>query len=140
MKKGRKEREKESDLEKNKAKKEMKGREKKEGRNKGKTKCEGKKKKKEEKEEKKKKNMGTIEVKCAQVSPCGATRAKQKEVGSPKVWSSCVESESMVAKLLLVVMMTVFMYMFSVAEKTLKNMILDNATCQDWYLSGKWQD
>ena len=46
----------------------------------------------------------------------------------------------MVAKLLLVVMMTVFMYMFSVAEKNLKNMILDNATWQDWCLSGKWQD
>ena len=140
VKKEREEREKESDLDKNKVKKEMKGREKKDSLNKYKTKCEGKKKKKEEKEEKKKKNMDTIKVKCAQVSLCGAMRVKQKEVGSPRVWSSCVESESMVAKLLLVVTMTVFMYMFSVAEKNLKNMILDNATWQDWYLSGKWQD
>ena len=107
----------------------MKEREKKDGLDKYKTKCEGKKKKKEEKEEEKKKNTDTVEVKCAQVSLCGAMCV-----------SSCVESESMVAKLLLVVMMTVFMYMFSVAEKNLKNMILDSATWQDWYLSGKWQD
>ena len=139
-KRGMEEKEKESDRNKNKVKKEMKERKMKEGLDKHKTKFEGKKKKKEEKEEEKKKNMDTNEVKCAQVSLCGAMRVLQKEVGSPKVWSSCVESESMVAKLLLVVMMTVFMYMFSVAEKNLKNMILDNATWQDWYLSGKWQD
>ena len=130
---------------------------KKEGMKKDETKFEGKKKekeekegkeekkmKKEEKEEKKEKNMDTNKVKCAQVSLCGAMRVVQKEVGSPKVWSGCVESESMVAnmvaKLLLVVMMAVFMYMFSVAEKNLKNMILDNATWQDWCLSGRWQD
>ena len=139
-KRGMEEKEKESDRDKNKVKKEMKERKMKEGLDKYKTKFEGKKKKKEEKEEEKKKNMDTNEVKCAQVSLCGPMRVLQKEVGSPKVWSSCVESESTVAKLLLVVMMTVFMYMFSVAEKNLKNMILDNATWQDWYLSGKWQD
>ena len=106
-----------------------------EGRKKEKEEKEGKKekkKKKEEKKEKKEKNMDTNKVKCAQVSLCGAMRVMQKEVGSPKVWSVCVESESlvanMVAKLLLVVMMAVLMYMFSVAEKNLENMIFDNAT------------
>ena len=121
-------------------KKERKGREKKDGLDKYKIKCERKKKKKEEKEEGKKKNMDATEVKCAQVSLCGAARVEQKEVGSLKLWKSCFESESMVVKLLLVVILAVSMCMFGVAEHSLKNMILDNATWQDWYLSGRWQD
>ena len=80
-KKGMEEREKESDRDKNKVKKEMKEKKMKEGLDKYKTKFEGKKKKKEEKEEEKKKNMDTNEVKCAQVSLCGAMRVLQKEVG-----------------------------------------------------------
>ena len=120
-------------------KKERKGREKKSGLDKCKTKFEKKEKKKEGKEEKEK-NVGAIEVKCARVSLCGAARVEQKEVGSPKLWKSCFESESMGVKLLLVVILAVSMYMLGVAEHSLKNMILDNATWQDWYLSGRWQD
>ena len=139
VKEERKGREKESGLDKYNVKRERKGREKKGGLDKYKTKCERKKEKKEGKEEKEK-NMDTIEVKCAQVSLCGAARVEQKEVGSPKLWKSCFESESIVVKLLLVVILAVSMYMFGVAEHSLKNMILDNATWQDWYLSGRWQD
>ena len=53
---------------------------------------------------------------------------EQKEVGSSKLRKSCFKSESMVVKLLLVVILEVSMYMFGVAEHSLKNMILDNAT------------
>ena len=120
-------------------KNESKGRAKKSGLDKYKTKFE-KKEKKKGGEEEKEKNMDTIKVKCAQVSLCGATRVKQKEVRSPKLWKSCFESERMVVKLLLVVILAVSMYMFGVAEHSLRNMILDNATWQDWYLSGRWQD
>ena len=139
VKKERKRREKKSGLDKYKVKKERKGRERKGGLDKYKTKFEKKEKKKGGKEEKEK-NGDTIEVKCAQVSLCGAARVEQKEVGSPKLWKSCFESESMVVKLLLVVILAVSMYMFGVAEHSLKNRILENATWQDWYLSGRWQD
>ena len=40
----------------------------------------------------------------------------------------------------MVVLLAVSMYMFSVAEHSLKKMVLSNATWQDWYLSGRWQD
>ena len=121
-------------------KKDMKEREMKEGLDKYKTKFEGKKKKKEEKEEEKKNNMDTIEVKCAEFSLCRAMRVMQKEVRSPRLWKSCFESDSMVDKLLLVVLLAVSMYLFGVAEHSLKKMVLGNATWQDWYLSGRWQD
>ena len=138
-KKEKKERKEEKEKSKNEVKNESKGGEKKSGLDKCKTKFEKREKKKEGKEEKDK-NMDTIEVKCAQVSSCGPERGKQKEARSPKLWKSCFESESMVVKLLLVVILAVSMYMFGVAEHSLRNMILDNATWQDWYLSGRWQD
>ena len=139
VKKERKRREKKGDLDKRKVKKERRRKERKVGLDKCVERFE-KKEKKEKEKEKEEKNMDTIEVKCAQVSPCGAARVQQKEVRSPKLWKSCFESESMVVKLLLVVILAVSMYMFGVAEHSLKNMILDNATWQDWYLSGRWQD
>ena len=123
-----------------------------------KTKFEGKKKKEEKKEEGKKKKEGkesmkekskkeekekimdTNAVKFAEVSLCGAVRAMQKEVRSVAFWKKFCESEAVVVKFMLVVIMTVCMYMFSVVEKVLEKMVLESATWQDWYLSGRWQD
>ena len=92
------------------------------------------------KKEEKEKSMDTNAVKFAEVSLCGAARAMQKEVRSVASWKKFCESEAVVVKFMLVVIMTVCMYMFSVVEKVLKKMVLDSATWQDWYLSGRWQD
>ena len=96
--------------------------------------------KEKSKEEEKEKMMDTNAVKFAEVSLCGAARARQKEVRSVAFWKKFCESEAVVVKFMLVVIMTVCMYMFSVVEKVLEKMVLDSARWQDWYLSGRWQD
>ena len=96
--------------------------------------------KEKSKKEEKEKIMDTNAVKFAEVSLCGAARAMQKEVRSVAFWKKFCESEAVVVKFMLVVIMTVCMYMFSVVEKVLEKMVLDSATWQDRYLSGRWQD
>ena len=47
----------------------------------------------------------------------------QKEVRSVAFWKKFCESEAVVVKFMLVVIMTVCMYMFSVVEKVLEKMV-----------------
>ena len=111
---------------------------KKEKKEEGQKKKEGKESMKEKsEEEEKEKMMDTNAVKFAEVSLCGAARARQKEVRSVAFWKKFCESEAVVVKFMLVVIMTVCMYMFSVVEKVLEKMVLDSARWQDWYLSGR---
>ena len=97
----------------------------------------GKKKKKETKDK--------VEVKCAKAEGTfvkdkdsvytrwlGAVRVMQKVLGSPKLLKSVVESESVVIKFVLVMVLAVSMYMFSVAEQSLQSVMFGNARWQDW--------
>ena len=80
------------------------------------------------------KTKGTFDTDKASVYPrwFGAVRVMQKVVGSPKLLKSVVESDSIVIKFMLVMVLAVFMYMFSVAEQSLQSVLFGNSKWQDW--------